>query len=60
MSDTMGTYGPEYRVWPRAPYSAPLGLDLINWKELTMLQGPAETQEACSGPALWPPFTTEV
>ena len=56
----MDTYGPECRVRPRAPYSAPPGLDLMNWKELTMLQGPAEAQEAGSGPALGLPFTAEV
>lgn len=60
MRDTMGTYGPECRVQPRASYSAPPGLDLMNWKELTMLQGPAEAQEAGSGPALGLPFTAEV
>lgn len=60
MSDTVDTYGPECWVQPRAPYSAPLGLDLMNRKELTMLWGPAEAQEARSGPALWLPFTTEV
>lgn len=60
MSDTMDTYGPECPAQARAPYSAPLGLDLMNWKALTMLQGPAEAQEAGSGPALRPPFTAEV
>lgn len=60
MSDTMGAYGPECPVRPRAPYSAPPGLDLMNWKALTMLRGPAEAQEAGSGPELRPPFTAEV
>lgn len=35
----MGTYGLRASTgWPRAPYSVRLGLDLMNWKELTMLR----------------------
>lgn len=41
----MGTYGPECRVQPRPPYSAPLGLDLMKWKELT---GPGGLLRPCA------------
>lgn len=49
----MGTYGLS-TGWPRAPYSALLGLDLMNWKELTMLRAQQRPKRPHSP---HPPFT---